>query len=228
MVDDTSDSSDEDGVLTRRQKPSKKTAKKHWKSKSQVSSDESTNLIGMPDSSDKSLDDEMLATRKGKCLVKEKTSRPVKIIAPPENREPATGFWAKLAKNMAKAAKISQEPSASRVPPTPLDKPRKVGPASHPGSALRSKLGDHSNVVEPSSSQESPRHLNLTKWHGAEIVSHDSPHRRTRVQTKGKKQPAEDPLDESLAKHTRSKTADVQPNRSKKPNSRYAANFDRS
>ncbi|KAG1849003.1 hypothetical protein F4604DRAFT_1687540 [Suillus subluteus] len=40
MVDDTSDSSDEDGVLTHGQKPPKKTAKKHWNSKSQASSED--------------------------------------------------------------------------------------------------------------------------------------------------------------------------------------------
>ncbi|KAG1882116.1 hypothetical protein F4604DRAFT_1678550 [Suillus subluteus] len=178
MVDDTLDSSDEDSVLA---------PKKHWNSKSWASSEESTDQINMPDSSDKSSDDEMPAIRKGKHLVKDKTTRLVKIIAPPKNREPATSFQAKLAKNMAKAAEIPQEPSASRVPPTPLDKPRKVGSASRPGSALRSNPGDHSNVVELSSSQESTRHPSLGKRHGAKVVSPESPDRRTRVQTKGKK-----------------------------------------
>ncbi|KAG1884403.1 hypothetical protein F4604DRAFT_1919597 [Suillus subluteus] len=50
-----------------------------------------------------------------------------------------------------------------------------------------------------------PGHPSLTKQHGAKIVLPNSPHRRTRVHTKGKKQPAEDPLDESPAKHTRRK-----------------------
>ncbi|KAG1856167.1 hypothetical protein F4604DRAFT_1932033 [Suillus subluteus] len=112
-VDDTSDSSDEDGVLTRRRKPPKKTAKKHRNSKSRASSEESTDQINMPDSSDKSSDAEMPPARKGKRLVKDKTSRPVKIMEPPENREPTTSFRAKLAKNIAKAAEIAQEPSTS-------------------------------------------------------------------------------------------------------------------
>ncbi|KAG1839431.1 hypothetical protein F4604DRAFT_1691278 [Suillus subluteus] len=168
-------------------KPPKKTAKKHRNSKSRASSEESTDQINMPDSSDKSSDDEMPPTRKGKCLVKDKTSRPVKIMEPPENREPTTSFRAKLAKNIAKAAEIAQEPSASRVPPTPLDKPRKVGPASRPGGALRSKPGDRSNVVGLSSSQESTGHPSLGNRHSAKVVLPDSPDRRTRVQTKGKK-----------------------------------------
>ncbi|KAG1883062.1 hypothetical protein F4604DRAFT_1677979 [Suillus subluteus] len=73
MVDDSSHSSEEDDVLTHRQKLLKKTAKKPHKSRSRVYSEESSDGFSAPDSSDKSSDDEMPTTGKGEALVKDKT-----------------------------------------------------------------------------------------------------------------------------------------------------------
>ncbi|KAG1868422.1 hypothetical protein F4604DRAFT_1927292 [Suillus subluteus] len=211
MVDDSSHSSEEDNILAHRQKLSKKTAKKPNKSRSRVYSEESSDGFSTPNSSDKSSDDEMPATGKGKAPVKDKT----------EQDNPPVTF-----RGLNKALERAQEPSASRVLPTASDIHRRVGPASRPGGALRCKPGDHSKAVDLPSPQETTGYLNLRKRGKSALQS--SPEKRARVQTKGKKHPAEDPLDGSPAKRTRSKTADTLLKRAKKPNSRYAANFIRS
>ncbi|KAG1837173.1 hypothetical protein DFJ58DRAFT_734525 [Suillus subalutaceus] len=64
-VDDSSHSSEEDDILTHRQKLSKKTAKKPHKSRSWVYSEESSDGFSTPDASDKSSDDEMPRHREG-------------------------------------------------------------------------------------------------------------------------------------------------------------------
>ncbi|KAG1849739.1 hypothetical protein F4604DRAFT_1934766 [Suillus subluteus] len=75
---------DEDNVLAHRQKLSKKTAKKPNKSRSWVYSEESSDGFSAPDSSDKSSDDEMPATGKGKAPVKDKTGESGGRVRVPE------------------------------------------------------------------------------------------------------------------------------------------------
>ncbi|KAG2341411.1 hypothetical protein BDR05DRAFT_949740 [Suillus weaverae] len=59
------------------------------------------------------------------------------------------------------------------------------------------------------------------KERGIEVALQGSPEKRVWVEVNRKKRSAEDPLEGSLAKWTRSKTTDVPLKRSKKPNSRY-------
>ncbi|KAG1778650.1 hypothetical protein EV702DRAFT_1196163 [Suillus placidus] len=245
-MDETSDHSDDDNVLMHRRKPTKKTAQKHSMSKPRISSEESADEFRVLDSSEESSDDEILAGTNGKASVKGKTrgsgrnKTPLGIIEEEQpsaekssNRAPDTG-------HKANASDTVQEPSASRAPPTPINKPRRVEPASCPGGVVRHKPGDKSKetpgdqhpgkrggaeVAAPSSPKKPTKTQTQGKKRPAEEQLDESPAKCTKVQAKGKKCPAEDLLDESPAKCTRSKTTDVPPKRSKKPNSKYAGNF---
>ncbi|KAG1771388.1 hypothetical protein EV702DRAFT_1049011 [Suillus placidus] len=136
-------------------------------------------------------------------------------VAPekPPHTTPAEVLMVDELVNMAKGTDAVQDPSASQAPPTPLDKPRRVGPASRPGGTLRKKTAPHQIVGEP----------NHGKKCGPEGGLEGSPKKRTRVEHRGKKHVAEDPLEGSPAKCTRSKMTEDLPKRSKKPNSKYAA-----
>lgn len=198
--DDASDMSDEDDIRVSRSKPTKN----HRKSKPRVSSGESADEFKA--SSDESSDDEIPAVKKGKATVKDKTgesgrrnavaNRKTILEVVPEEEEDRRATGGRTTEPTQKA-NVFIDQSASRAPPTPLDNPRRVGPASRPGGALKRKPGNDKDVSDPTN----------------------------KVQAKGKKRPAEDHLLESPAKRTRSKTAEVLPKRSKRPNSRYAVNF---
>jgi hypothetical protein len=102
----------------------------------------------------------------------------------------------------------AKEQSASQAPPTPLEKPRRVGPASR-------TVGASKQTVDPPIQG---------KKQSRDDDSHESPEKHVRVEKNSKKCPAGDAVQESPAKRTRSKTAEVPQKRSKKPNSRYTNN----
>ncbi|KAG1766483.1 hypothetical protein EV702DRAFT_1050658 [Suillus placidus] len=167
-----------------------KPTKQDPKSKSRVNQEGSEDEFNAPDSSEESSDDDVPAVGKGNAKKTHLRKQP----AVPAHVNPA----------------LPGRPSV--VQPTAA-----VGPASRPGGALRSKLGDPSKQTAGE-----PRR---GKKHGVEVVLQGSPEKRVRVETNRKKRSAEDLLEGSPAKRTRSKTTDVPPKRSKKPNSRYTTNF---
>ncbi|KAG2108742.1 uncharacterized protein F5147DRAFT_652729 [Suillus discolor] len=107
------------------------------------------------------------------------------------------------------------EPSASQAPLTPLDNPRRVGPASRPANY----------ADKEAASKYSANELDCGGKHGPKDGLEQPKEKGIQLKTKGHKCPAEDVLQDSPTKHTRSKAVDLPPKRSKKPNSRYAANF---
>ncbi|KAG1797828.1 uncharacterized protein HD556DRAFT_1440788 [Suillus plorans] len=121
------------------------------------------------------------------------------------------------------------EPSASQEPPTPLDNPQRVGPVSCPGGKLWKNLAECSDDVDKEAvSKHTADKPERGRQHGPKDGLEQPKEKRVRLNTKGHKRPAKDALQDSPAKRTRSKATDLPPKRSKKPNSRYAANFIRS
>ncbi|KAG0701031.1 hypothetical protein DFH29DRAFT_1000625 [Suillus ampliporus] len=239
-VDPSESSDDEDRHTARTAKPA-----------NVVDSEDSRDEFNL---SDESSDDHLSSPKMGKEPIKHKARRNGKKDPPPKTRnvpevtsnedhvgesrpvkktqpsaEPVATSIAPVAVNMAKGTETREEPSASRAPPTPLDKPRRVGPASRVSGALRRRPGDHSRkAVDNPAPEQTLGERSQGKKRGPEVGLQCSPNKRPWVEPNEKKRPAEDPLEGSPAKHTRSKTTDVLPKRSKKPNSTYAANFVRS
>ncbi|KAG2336361.1 hypothetical protein BDR05DRAFT_1005931 [Suillus weaverae] len=201
MMEETSDHSDDDNVLMHRRKPTNKTAQKHSASEPRISSEESADQFRVLDTSEESLDDEILAVTNGKASVKGKTrgsgrnKTPFGIIKEELPSAETSSNRAPDTRCMANAGDMDQVPSASRVPPTPMDNPRKVGPASHPGGPVRHKPG--------SKSKETPGDQHLGKRGGAKVAAPSSPKKLTKMQTWGKKCPAKEQLDESPTKCTK-------------------------
>ncbi|KAG2337827.1 hypothetical protein BDR05DRAFT_1004702 [Suillus weaverae] len=197
-----------------------KLTKQHPKSKSRVNPEGSEDEFNAPDSSEESSNGDIPAVDKGnvkKTHLRKQPVAPMQVNPALPRRpsvvQPAAASRVGNPTNTADGTKTAEEPSASRAPPTPLDKPHRVGPASHPGGALHSKQADPSKQTagEPKCGKE----------HGIEVALQGSPEKRVWVEMNRKKHSAKDPLEGSPAKHTRSKTMDVPPKRSKKPNSRY-------
>ncbi|KAG1738082.1 uncharacterized protein EDB91DRAFT_1249378 [Suillus paluster] len=230
IVPSDSSDDDEDGRPTKTAKPARRqAAKTTHQPKTWVDPADPGDEFHQPDSPDESSDEERPATRKGKEPVKQKAKRPRKEVAETRGEDeaplevesrpvmktrackqgtaPANRLVAPTAPQ--KPSPTTDEPSASRGVPTPLDRPRRVGPASQPGGALWRK---------PSRGQKD----------GPAVVLQHSTKKHKPGRPRRKKCAAEDELKGSPAKRTRSKTTDVLPKRSKKPNSRYAANFMRS
>ncbi|KIK34148.1 hypothetical protein CY34DRAFT_17918 [Suillus luteus UH-Slu-Lm8-n1] len=148
-MDDASDMSDEDDIRVSRSKPTKN----RRKSKSQVSSGESVDEFKA--SSDESSDDEIPAVKKSKATVKDKRGESrrrnavakrktiLEVVPEEEEDRRATGGWTT---EPTQKANVFIDQSASRAPPTPLDNPRRVGPASRPGGALKRKPGVETHV----------------------------------------------------------------------------------
>ncbi|KAG1904982.1 uncharacterized protein F5891DRAFT_1183640 [Suillus fuscotomentosus] len=121
------------------------------------------------------------------------------------------------------------EPSASQAPPMPLDNPRRVGPASHPGGKLRKNSAERSdNVNKEAGSKYTADKPDCGRRHGPKDGLEQPKEKRVQLNTKGRKCPAENAWDDFPVKRTRSKASDLLPKRSKKPNSRYAAKCIRS
>ncbi|KAG1841158.1 hypothetical protein C8R48DRAFT_781461 [Suillus tomentosus] len=112
--------------------------------------------------------------------------------------------------------------SASRAPDATADQRRKVGPASRPAGKLRAQRGERSNLDEAPNSEQNP---GGQIKQGSKHSSNVHPKERPQVESRKRKHLAEDVLDDSPAKCTRSHTTDVPQKRSKKPNSRYTNNF---
>ncbi|KAG1767940.1 hypothetical protein EDD22DRAFT_844275 [Suillus occidentalis] len=104
---------------------------------------------------------------------------------------------------------MAKDLSTSHAPPTPIEKPRRVEPASW---------------IAGTSQQVTKVQLQGKK-HGRDAALEGLPKKRIRTQIKTKKYSAEDWLQESQVKRTRSKMAEVPLKRSKKLNLRYASNF---
>ncbi|KAG2743348.1 hypothetical protein P692DRAFT_20878746 [Suillus brevipes Sb2] len=152
-------------------KEMKRGSKRQPTSKSRQETDASDDKFNDPDSSEEDSGDDVPA------VGGRKKTQPAKQTAAASKTKPKA----------AQPSSRAEEPSASQVPPTPLEKPRQK----------RSRDDD----------------------------SHESPEKRIWVEKNSKKCPAGDAVQESLAKCTRSKTAEVPQKRSKKPNSRYTDNF---
>ncbi|KAG2748627.1 hypothetical protein P692DRAFT_20874381 [Suillus brevipes Sb2] len=217
------DSSNEEDIQVSKSKWTKITRK----SESQVTPEDSADEFK---ASDASSDDEGPPIKKSKATVKDKSCKSGRrdaasnrktnldpVAEEEEEDRPAAG--ARITAPSQKANEFLDQ-SASRAPPTPLDNPRRVGPASRPGGALKRKSGNAKDSGDTASSREKDTVNSRTE--GALPIA---PKNTVKVQPKGKKRPAEDRLDESPAKRTQSKTVEVLPKRSKKPNSRYAVNF---
>ncbi|KAG1887970.1 uncharacterized protein F5891DRAFT_987929 [Suillus fuscotomentosus] len=114
-------------------------------------------------------------------------------------------IWSKTKPTPAKQS--DPEPSAFRYLEPPVDNPRRVGLASHPTGQLRTTQSGRSNAAKKP----------VTK----KYVQNKS----SKIAPRGKKCPAEDQLQDSPAKWTRSQTVNIPTKRLKKPNSRYATNF---
>ncbi|KAG1721904.1 uncharacterized protein EDB91DRAFT_1256309 [Suillus paluster] len=226
IVPSDSSDDDEDGRPTKTAKPARQQAAKttHWP-KTRVEPADSGDKFHQPDSPDESSDEERPATRKGKEPVKQKAKRPRKEVAETRGEDEALEVESRpvmktharkqgtAPNNRLVAPTAPQKPSpttdelsASRGVPTPLDRPRRVGPAFQPGGALQHK---------PSRVQKD----------GPAVILQCSTKKHKLGGPHGKKRAAEDELEGSPAKRTCSKTTDVLPKRSKKPNSRYATNF---
>ncbi|KAG2744275.1 hypothetical protein P692DRAFT_20744241 [Suillus brevipes Sb2] len=216
------DSSDEEDIQVSKSKRTKITRK----SESRVTPED---LADEFKASDASSDDEGPPIKKSKATVKDKpresgrrdaaSKRKTNLdpVAEEEDDRPAAG--ARITAPSQKANEFLDQ-SASWAPPTPLDNPRRVGPASRPGGAFKRQSGNAKDAGDTASSRE--KDVVNSRTEGALPIA---PKNTVKVQPKGKKRPAEDRLDESPAKRTRSKTVEVLPTRSKKPNSRYAVNF---
>ncbi|KAG1884388.1 hypothetical protein F4604DRAFT_1677023 [Suillus subluteus] len=220
-------------------------AKKTGASKPRVDSEDA---FQAPNSSNKSSGDEMPVVRIGKASVNQKANRLRKDVATKAKRAPEAssehGMDEELQGNQPVnqiraqkwptiAAKVTPAPldkptkqdqtagqSASRTLPTPSEKPRRVRPTSCLAGIVRGNPGDPSKTAV-----DKPTKAGRGKKQQTEVVLHGTAEKRTRGQANAKKRPAEDCIEGSPAKRTRSKTADVPPKRSKKPNSRYARNY---
>ncbi|KIK32098.1 hypothetical protein CY34DRAFT_19293 [Suillus luteus UH-Slu-Lm8-n1] len=140
----------------------------------------------------------------------------MKQTAVHEKRKPARPnkpSAAQVQSNASDRLATAEDPSASRAPPTPVDKPRRVGPASRT-----------TGTTPRGASRVKEVQLQGKKC-GREDAEQGSPPKCARAEVKSKKRSAEDHIQELPAKRTRSKTAKVARKRSKKPNSRYAGNF---
>ncbi|KAG2738707.1 hypothetical protein P692DRAFT_20757936 [Suillus brevipes Sb2] len=115
----------------------------------------------------------------------------------------------KMKPKAAQPSSRAKEQSALQAPPTPLEKPCRVGPASR-------TVGSSKQTIDPPVQG---------KKRSRDDDSHESPEKHVWVEKNSKKRPAGDAVQESPAKRTRSKTAEVPQKRSKKPNSRYTDNF---
>ncbi|KAG2345165.1 hypothetical protein BDR05DRAFT_998761 [Suillus weaverae] len=180
-----------------------KLTKQHPKSKSWVNPEGSEDEFNAPDSSEESSDGDIPAVGKGNVKKTHFRKQPVAPtqVNPALPRRPSAGQPAAASRvgdptNTTDGTKTAEEPSASRAPPTPLDKPCR----SAKQTAGEPKCG---------------------KERGIEVALQGSPEKRVWVETNRKKRSAEDPLEGSPAKWTRSKTTHVPPKRLKKPNSQY-------
>lgn len=168
-------------------------SKRQPTSTSRRETDGSDDEFNEPDPSEEDSGDDVPAVGGGKKV------HPTKQTAVTSKTKP--GRASEAAPKPTQPPSRATEQSASRAPPTPLDIPRRVGPAS--------------------------RTVGASKKRSRDDESHASPEKRVRVDRNTKKRPTGDALQESPAKRTRSKTAEVPQKRSKKPNSRYN-NFVRS
>ena len=179
-------------------------AKQQPKSTSRVAGDDSEDEFNAPDSSEAPSEEDMSDAGKNTLTRKQTAVPPKKKPAHPT--KPSAG---RVQSNAPDKMATTEDPSASRAPPTPIEKPRRVGPASRMAGA----------------SQQVAEVKLQGKKRGREAALEGLPEKRVRTEVKTKKRAAEGRLEESPAKRTRSKTAEVPPKRSKKPNSRYAGNF---
>jgi hypothetical protein len=114
------------------------------------------------------------------------------------------------------------EQSVSQAPDATADQRRKVGPASRPAGKLRAQRGERSSLDEAPNSEQNP---GGRIKQGSKHSSNVHPEERPRVESHKRTRLAEDVLDDSPTKRTRSHATDVPQKRAKKPNSRYTNNF---
>ncbi|KAG2744599.1 hypothetical protein P692DRAFT_20744008 [Suillus brevipes Sb2] len=179
-------------------------AKQQPKSTSQVAGDDSEDEFNAPDSSEAPSEEDMSDAGKNTHTRKQTAVPPKKKPAHPT--KPSAG---RVQSNAPDKMATTKDSSASRAPPTPIEKPRRVG--------LASQMASTSQQVAEVQLQGKKR--------GREAAMEGLPEKHVRMEVKTKKRAAECRLEESPAKCTSSKTAEVPPKRSKKPNSRYAGNF---